>query len=582
MIDHYKKLIFLLTSKEKKALFLLSLILTFGMFLEVLGLGILIPLITLILSPEEFNSFLDNRYLISFQSLPYDRKVLYSLIGIALVYIIKACFQVIITYNQNLISEKIGANLANRLYKKYLYQDYIKHINGNLSEIIKNTQTEINYFMSYCRSILIFFVEFTLALSIMITIVLIEPIGAIIVGVFFIILSTIYFTFTKKINAELGKEREGYDSRLSKIVLDSLSGIKDVKLLMKERYFDTLHLKYTNKKIRISSNYMTFSSIPRIYLELIAVFGLILFILILFYNDNTSNEIITTLGIFIAATFRMIPSLNRMLSSLQSLKYYESSLGIIYNEFKNENYSELVERTFTFIKLNRSIEIKNLNFCYDKTKILNSINLKINIGETIGIKGLSGSGKSTLIDLINGLLKPTSGHILIDGVDINNSINDWKKSIGYVGQEIFLLDDTILNNIALGVEKNEIDNNKVNYVVKLAQLDEFLYDLELGIETKIGDRGIQLSGGQRQRIAIARALYNNPELLIFDEATASLDSKTERELMKSIYNLKGEKTIIMIAHRLTTLKNCDKIFEIKNGNLTPIKKETFLKSISND
>ena len=152
----------------------------------------------------------------------------------------------------------------------------------------------------------------------------------------------------------------------------------------------------------------------------------------------------------------MIPSLNRMLSSLQSLKYYESSLGIIYNEFKNENYSELVERTFTFIKLNRSIEIKNLNFCYDKTKILNSINLKINIGETIGIKGLSGSGKSTLIDLINGLLKPTSGHILIDGVDINNSINDWKKSIGYVGQEIFLLDDTILNNIALGVEKMKL------------------------------------------------------------------------------------------------------------------------------
>ena len=232
------------------------------------------------------------------------------------------------------------------------------------------------------------------------------------------------------------------------------------------------------------------------------------------------------------------------------------------------------------IPFSKNIKIENLTFSYKKQIILNDINLNIQKGDVIGIIGSSGSGKSTFIDLINGLLKPSMGEILVDGIDINKEKNDWKKNIGYVGQDIFLIDDTIKKNIAFGIEESEIDIKMLNEALLSSKLNAFIDTLEYGLNTKVGDRGIQLSGGQKQRIAIARALYSNPGFLIFDEATASLDEETEREIMKSIYDLKGDKTIIMIAHRLGTLKNCDKIFEIKQGILSPITKEIFTNKIS--
>ena len=300
----------------------------------------------------------------------------------------------------------------------------------------------------------------------------------------------------------------------------------------------------------------------------------------MFFKGDDSTKIITTLGIFIAATFRMIPSINRMLSSLQNLKYYSSSVEIIFNEFKDYFKTKYDNKDLISIPFSKNIKIENLTFFYKKQIILNDINLNIQKGDVIGIIGSSGSGKSTFIDLINGLLKPSMGEILVDGIDINKEKNDWKKNIGYVGQDIFLIDDTIKKNIAFGIEESEIDIKMLNEALLSSKLNAFIDTLEYGLNTKVGDRGIQLSGGQKQRIAIARALYSNPGFLIFDEATASLDEETEREIMKSIYDLKGDKTIIMIAHRLGTLKNCDKIFEIKQGILSPITKEIFTNKIS--
>ena len=219
------------------------------------------------------------------------------------------------------------------------------------------------------------------------------------------------------------------------------------------------------------------------------------------------------------------------------------------------------------------ITVDNLDFSYKKKKILEGINLDIQIGETIGIVGESGSGKSTLVDLLNGLLKPTKGTIKIDDRNIEEFITSWQLSIGYVGQEIFLFDDTIRANIAFGIEEEKIDHNKINQVLKASQLSKFISELENGVETRVGDRGIQLSGGQRQRIGIARALYHNPSVLIFDEATASLDDQTEKQVMKSIYNLKQNKTMIIIAHRISTLNQCDKIYEIQHGQIKLKEKE---------
>ena len=275
-----------------------------------------------------------------------------------------------------------------------------------------------------------------------------------------------------------------------------------------------------------------------------------------------------------AAAFRMIPSVNRILSSLQQMKYYSSTVNKIHNELtKNKEFRK--NNSNLEPCLISQIDIENLSFRYDPEKnfVLDDINLKIKKGETIGIVGESGSGKSSLVDLVNGLLKPSNGVIKIDGQDIQNNLPQWQKNIGYVGQEIFLLDTTIKKNVAFEFDENKIDEPKVRGVIKVAQLESFVNELPLGINTKVGERGIQLSGGQKQRIGIARALYNDPDFLIFDEATASLDDKTEKEVMKSIYTLKGEKTLIIVAHRTSTLSNCDKVYEINNGKIQLKKQE---------
>jgi len=273
----------------------------------------------------------------------------------------------------------------------------------------------------------------------------------------------------------------------------------------------------------------------------------------------------------VAAAFRMIPSINRILAALQNLKYYSSSIDVISKELFD---SPIIEKNKpSSFEFNNKITVDNLDFSYKKKKILEGINLDIEIGETIGIVGESGSGKSTLVDLLNGLLKPTKGTIKVDNRNIEEFITSWQLSIGYVGQEIFLIDDTIKANIAFGIEEEKIDHNKINQVLKASQLSKFISELENGVETMVGDRGIQLSGGQRQRIGIARALYHNPSVLIFDEATASLDDQTEKQVMKSIYNLKQNKTMIIIAHRISTLNQCDKIYEIQHGQIKLKEKE---------
>ena len=347
------------------------------------------PLITLILDPKKLNSIFDQLGFLSINQLEYNEKVLLSLISIIIVYLIKASFQILITHRQNFIIERLGADLGSKLYQKYLYQDYIQHINGNLSDLIKNTQVEINNFILFCRAVLMLFVEITLIFSVLITIIYIEPIGAVLVVIFFGILSFFYFQITKRRIKNWGNERQVFDKNISKIVLESLSGIKEIKISMKESYFKNLHLENINGRVKVSSNHQTFTQLPRIYLELITVFGLIIFIQIMFFKGDDSTKIITTLGIFIAATFRMIPSINRMLSSLQNLKYYSSSVEIIFNEFKDYFKTKYDNKDLISIPFSKNIKIENLTFSYKKQIILNDINLNIQKGDVIGIIGSS-------------------------------------------------------------------------------------------------------------------------------------------------------------------------------------------------
>jgi ABC-type multidrug transport system fused ATPase/permease subunit len=264
----------------------------------------------------------------------------------------------------------------------------------------------------------------------------------------------------------------------------------------------------------------------------------------------------------------MIPSLNRIIAATQSLKYYLPSIDVVYKEINSYNQVKIDENSLENFKFLNEIQFKKVDFKFKNgIPVLKDVNIKISKGQTIGIIGESGSGKSTFVDLLIGLHEPTSGEIFIDGHKDFQLKQSWRNKIGYVSQSIYLTDDTIKNNIALGVSEDNINTVRINQLIKDVQLEEYIKTLELGFDTKVGERGVQLSGGQRQRIGIARALYNQPEILVLDEATSALDSETEKEVMESINNLKRDKTLIMIAHRMTTLSNCSEIYEVKNNSI---------------
>lgn len=561
----------LLKKGQKKSLLKILLLLLAGMILEIFGLSVIVPLLSSILDPEFLNylrdlSFLDNFFI----SLSNNQIIYFFLTLIILIYLFKTFFLILIAYKQNSFITNFAAGLTIDLYNLYVNQPYSFHLKKNSATLIKNIQTEITLFRSFCMSFITLIVECSLLISIIATLVYLEPIGAISVSIFFITFSYLIFNITKKKLKYWGKIRENLDEKISHNILEGIGGIKDLLILGRTNFFKKKLSLNIFSIANIRTNHLTFSQIPRYSLELISVFGLVLFISIMLLFEKDINSVVITLGVFVAAIFRMIPSFNKVISAMQNMKYYSTAVEIIYKEFNlltNINYFEKESSVIKFFKSN--INIKNLKYKYsEKSKyILNDFNLTISKGEFIGIIGESGSGKSTLVDLLMGLLTPSSGEISIDNINIISDKSSWQKKIGYVPQNIFLTDDSIKNNIAFGIQENKIDELKLNKAIKDSQLKFFIDSLEIGYNTKVGERGAQISGGQLQRIGIARALYNNPEILIFDESTASLDTSTENGILDSIRRLKGEKTILMISHRFSSLKDCDKIFEIKNGKI---------------
>jgi ABC-type multidrug transport system fused ATPase/permease subunit len=306
-----------------------------------------------------------------------------------------------------------------------------------------------------------------------------------------------------------------------------------------------------------------------LYLELLAVVALAIILITKAKNDSSISQIIPTIGIFVAAAFRLIPSAFRILSSIQNIKYTEPVLNLLAEEMeliKDYNSQERSNQKLTF---KNKLVLSNVSYSYPNTNVfaLNNISLEIKKGQSVGFIGMSGAGKSTLIDVILGMLPPSCGSIYVDDCDVQIDLQKWQNQIGYVPQTIYLTDNSLRENIAFGIPIDTIDEVALIKAVKLAQLEQLIAELPNGLNTNVGERGIRLSGGQKQRIGIARALYNDPEVLVLDEATSALDVQTEEQVMKSIEDLQGTKTVLIIAHRLSTISKCDKLFKIHNGML---------------
>lgn len=569
MLEQLKKLNFLIDRRKRFVLMVLILLIFFGMILESFGLGIIIPAISVVLDPDFFFKSKELEFIFNYGEFTQTDFTLFFLGVVVLTYLLKTFFLIYLNYRQNKFLANLNASLTNDLFNKYLSLPYSFHLSSNSGVLLKNIQVELNYLKGFCSGLITLFVESFLIIAILITIIYIEPVGAFSMALLLGTSSAIFFYVTKKKVSIYGKERQKMDNIISKFSLEGLIGIKDLKVFGRTKYYSDIFKEATFNRAIPTHKRDTLSQIPRYFLELMVVLGLVFFIATMIYIQKSTSDIVTTLGVFVAASFRLLPSINRVIVSLQSIRFLKPSLDTIFNEMKLESLLNSAKQKKS-LSFNNVISINNLSFKFssEQTNVLSNINLKIQKGKTVGFKGSSGCGKSTLVDLIIGLHYPSKGQIEVDGQSIHDNIEDWQKKIGYVPQEIFLIDDNIINNIAFGIKKEDVDIKKVQQALKLAELNDFVNKLKNGLKTNVGEHGVQLSGGQKQRLGLARALYHNPEILILDEATASLDSLTERNVMKAIFGMKGTKTILIVAHRLSTLDDCDIIYNVNAGEIS--------------
>ena len=564
-----KKIRELLEKKHKKELLLILFLLVIGMLLEMAGIGLLIPAINFFMNKTTFDNY--KHFLPDFLSnTTHNSLVIYFFICIILFFIIKSIYLIYLSYRQSLFTASLSNYLSNKLFQGYIKMPYSFFLNSNTSDLIKNIQSEVLYFGGICLAAMSIATEISAILGISILLMFVEPIGTITLVLFFLF-SAFFFNKISGIKMKrLGQQREQLDQSTYKQLIEGLSGTKEIKIFSVENYFFKKFLKLNEKKANVHIKVQVLNAIPRLYLENLTVIGISILIIVVNIRAKNPFDSISIISLFVGAAFRLLPSVNKILNSLQTISFAVPIINILHREVilvnQNENSKYILDKTLEF---NNYIAIKNLSYQYDKSDklVLNNINIQIKKGELVGIIGKTGSGKSTLINLLIGLLKPTNGDILIDNLSIYTNTTSWQKSIGYVPQNIYLTDDTIKNNIAFGIENENIDDNKINNAIKLAQLENYISNLENGIDTIVGERGVKISGGERQRIGIARALYNNPPILILDEATSSLDIKTESEFMLAINNLHKLKTIVIIAHRLSTIEKCDVVYEVKNTEI---------------
>lgn len=537
------------------------------MFFEIAGLSLLIPLLKIISDPE----FLNNPRLINILNTFSINKdhFFYILLGITLLSnLLKTLLLIVLNYKQAKILNDLNTFLSVRLFSNFLKkeQESFRKLNSALMQ--KKIITDINHFIVYCSAHVTVIVEIAIITSIILTIVFIDPYSIIIAICSLTFLSIVFFRLTKIRILKWGNSRDLFEEKINLDVNEGLRAFKEISIYNASNYFIK---KFENHKKNVSflnSKVQTLNALPRYFLEFVSIFGIVIFLFFMVRMDKPLGDLISILGIMVAALLKCLPSVNKVLSSLQNIKYYSSSVESIKASLKEV---DIVKNNFKDIKgfdFKNDLILDNICFKYEESDlyVFKNLNLKIKPGSSIGIVGPSGSGKSTLVDLMVGLLKPSKGVIKIGNKDIHKNITLWKKFLGYVSQDIFLTDRSILENIAFGLEDNQIDASQLKKSIKFSGLSKYIDGLPNNIETNVGEAGAKMSGGQRQRIGLARAMYKNSKILILDEVTSALDSKTEDLVLNSIFQNK-DRTIIIISHKLSSLRFCDEVYELKDGTL---------------
>ncbi len=570
-----KKLFFLLNSKERLLVIYLFIMAMVVAIFEVIGIASILPFLAILSSPEiiDTNALLSNVFQISTTfGLQTKSQFLLALgVLVFVLFIISIFFRALMVFLLLRFCNMREHSIGKRFIEGYLHQPYSWFLNRNSSDLGKNILSEVKAIIdSGVRPITTLISQTVVVVVLIILLIAVNLKIALIVGLSLSFIYGLLYQLVKAYLKNTGEERFMANQFRFKSVLEAFGAIKELKVSNLEQRYIKNFSKFSKIHAKHQASAQIISQLPRFILEGVAFGGLMLIILLLMRQNNNFNHILPILALYALAGYRLMPAMQQIYSSITQLRFIGPTLDKIYNDLKSLQVYHY-QNNESLVNFKKSIDLENIDYIYPESSRTNlkNINISIKSNSTVGLVGLTGCGKTTTVDLILALLEPTKGTLKVDGKIINNDNRKaWQSLISYVPQEIYLADDTISSNIAFGADKKNIDQVAVERAAKIAQLHEFVTnELPGQYQTHVGERGVRLSGGQRQRIGIARALYHNPKLLIFDEATSALDNITENLVMETLYSLNKDITIIIIAHRLDTVKNCDNIFLLENGEI---------------
>jgi len=573
MLANLKKLFEILPGYLRLRFYFLFIFTFFGAILEVFSIGAIFPILSAIINKKTSFIFFSHKIEVPYMDvIVQSNSFILPMIILLVIFFLKNFFLIFLNYYSADFLFRVNVTFSNFLYKSYLEKDYSFHLKRNpsvlINSVINETGMLTNKFMHGISTVVL---ELIFLTGIVAFFIIIKPLSTIYLISILGIVAFLYFILLNKKLLKWGKNRMVESALKLKNVSQGLNGIKEVKIYSRENIFLERFYTHAFNEANINKKMNILFQLPRIGLELLFITFFSFFMVFQITDISNITTYFPQLVLIGAAAFRIMPSVNKISTKFQLIKYSYPVVDKILSLLKEDEIkgSYKTEKNSTVITFNNNLVINKLLFKYEsKNKnIFKDTDISINKGDCVGFVGESGVGKSTLIDLICGLLKPSGGEILSDGVNLQENIKSWQKLIGYVPQSVYLIDDTIRENIIFGNKKDQFNEEKLEETIKSAQLTRLISSLEKGLETEVGERGIRLSGGQIQRIGIARALYHNPKILIFDESTSFLDEENEKNILADIVKLKKEKTLILISHKLNTLRICDKIFEFKNNKV---------------
>ena len=574
----FKKISYIFSAKQKVQSVLLCIGLFIGALFELAGVSLITQLVSIVTDPGKIHSNALLRGVYDAFDMKDDRQFFLTLVtGLIIVYLVKNAYLLWINYVQYTFIYNNQLRLSGRLIDCYLKKPYTYHLDKNSAEMVRNVMLDSERFFQMLLSVFLMLSEFLISALLCIYLLTVDWFITVSVAVILGIFTGLYLILFKNKAKEYGKENQIYDGKMHQSINQALGAVKDIKILHREKYFVDAFCGYGKKKMRAVRNNNVLGQAPKYVIETVCIGAILLVLVYKIFRGEDLSSMITQLAAFAVAAFKLLPSVSKINNFANLIIFLKPSVDLIYRDIKDTEDMKNFELTDADGSEREAAEItvSNLTYRYPHTErdVLKNVNLSIPLGYAVGLMGPTGAGKSTLADIILGILTPTGGMVSYGTMNVHEHPIKWSKKLAYIQQSIYLADETIRNNVAFGIDDDKIDEDKVWKALEEAQIKDFVKSLPEGLDTMVGERGVRLSGGQRQRIGIARALYDDPEILVLDEATSALDNETENAVMEAIDSLMGRKTLIIIAHRLTTLRNCQVIFKVEGGGVREVSYE---------